>query len=110
MIESGAIIHAFVGEERPPASGIMNLVKKTFENTQAAQLTISPEFTICTECKRITPRLTDTCAYCDATNINSIQRLASHDRINNWERTKVQELVDRHKDNYSVTNGSLKKC
>ena len=48
-IESGAIIHAFVGEERPPAASIMNLVEKTFRNTQTAQLTISPEFTICND-------------------------------------------------------------
>jgi len=109
MIESGAIIHAFVGEERPPASSIMNLVKKTFENTQAAQLTISPEFTICTECKRVTPRLTDVCAYCDSANINSVKRLPEYDRINNWERTNIEELVNRHKENYKVVGDCLKK-
>ncbi len=50
LIESGAIIHAFVGEERPPAESILALVRKTFENTKAAQLTICPEFTICNDC------------------------------------------------------------
>ena len=45
LIESGAIIHAFVGEQRPSPESILNLVRKTFEKTQAAQLTISPEFT-----------------------------------------------------------------
>ena len=52
LIESGAIIHAFVGEERPPAASVLALVRKTFENTQAAQLTISPEFTTCNACSR----------------------------------------------------------
>ncbi|MDV5122020.1 MAG: anaerobic ribonucleoside-triphosphate reductase, partial [Candidatus Scalindua sp.] len=108
MIESGAIIHAFVGEERPPASSIMKLVKRTFENTQAAQLTISPEFTICNECYRVIPRLVDVCTYCDSSNLYSIKRSASQNRINNWDRTKMQELVDRHKENSKVSNKSCK--
>ncbi|MFQ5714039.1 MAG: anaerobic ribonucleoside-triphosphate reductase [Candidatus Scalinduaceae bacterium] len=99
MIESGAIIHAFVGEERPPASGIMKLVRKTFENTQAAQLTISPEFTICNECHRVIPRLVDVCSYCDSSNFYGIRRLVSHDKVNNWDRTRISELASRHKEN-----------
>ncbi len=108
MIESGAIIHAFVGEERPPASSIMKLVKRTFENTQAAQLTISPEFTICNECHRIIPRLVNQCAYCDASNLYGIRRRRSQGGVNNWDRTKMQELVDRHKENVKVPNKSCK--
>ncbi|MDR4503664.1 MAG: anaerobic ribonucleoside-triphosphate reductase [Candidatus Scalindua sp.] len=109
MIESGAIIHAFVGEERPPASSIMKLVRKTFENTQAAQLTISPEFTICTECKRVNPRLVDECSFCGSSNFYGIKKRDSHDKINNWDRSKVEELVNRHRDNYHVVNGCVKK-
>ncbi|MEE9605195.1 MAG: anaerobic ribonucleoside-triphosphate reductase, partial [Candidatus Scalindua sp.] len=100
MIESGAIIHAFVGEERPPASGIMKLVRKTFENTQAAQLTISPEFTICNECNRVIPRLVDVCSFCDSSNFHGIRRLVSHNKVNNWDRTRIHELVTRHKEYY----------
>ncbi|OHB93062.1 MAG: anaerobic ribonucleoside-triphosphate reductase, partial [Planctomycetes bacterium RIFCSPHIGHO2_12_FULL_52_36] len=73
MIESGAIIHAFCGEERPSPTSIMNLVRKTFENTQAAQLTISPEFTICTRCSRLTPRLTNHCDHCGAANVLGVE-------------------------------------
>jgi ribonucleoside-triphosphate reductase len=47
LIESGAIIHAFIGEERPSTASVLALVRKTFEQTQAAQLTLSPEFTVC---------------------------------------------------------------
>ncbi|MCP4265880.1 MAG: anaerobic ribonucleoside-triphosphate reductase, partial [Candidatus Brocadiaceae bacterium] len=104
----GAIIHAFVGEERPPASSIMKLVKRTFENTQAAQLTISPEFTICNECHRVIPRLVDQCAYCDASNLYGIRRRRSQGGVNNWDRTKMQELVDRQKENVEVSNKSCK--
>lgn len=98
MIESGAIIHAFCGEERPPASSIMNLVKKTFENTQAAQVTISPEFTVCTVCGRLSPRLTDQCDHCGAYNVRGIQRLDGYKTgLDNWDASKVKTLADRLK-------------
>ncbi|MCF6157194.1 MAG: anaerobic ribonucleoside-triphosphate reductase [wastewater metagenome] len=105
MIESGAIIHAFVGEERPPASSIMNLVKKTFKNTQAAQITISPEFTICNDCKKVTQMLSDVCRYCGSRNVYGVSRIVGYfSRINNWNKSKIGELADRHKGNYTVND------
>ena len=104
MIESGAIIHAFVGEERPPAESILALVRKTFEKTKAAQLTISPEFTICNDCNRVTGRLQETCGYCESTNVYGMTRIVGYfSRVNNWNKSKLGELKDRHKGNYIVT-------
>lgn len=53
IIESGSITHVFVGEQMPDADAVFSLVKKTWENTQSAQLTISPEFTVCRDCKKV---------------------------------------------------------
>ena len=53
IIEAGAITHIFVGEQKPSAEAIFSLVKKTFENTQSAQITISPEFTVCNDCNQV---------------------------------------------------------
>jgi len=53
LIESGAITHVFLGEQKPDMESIFNLVKKTWENTQSAQITISPEFTICEDCHKV---------------------------------------------------------
>ncbi|MDR3212053.1 MAG: anaerobic ribonucleoside-triphosphate reductase [Planctomycetota bacterium] len=77
LIESGAIIHAFVGESRPSAGAIASLVEKTFRNTRAAQLTISPEFTICGSCHRVGPGISDTCPHCGAGNLPGAHRLSS---------------------------------
>ncbi len=102
-IESGAIIHAFVGEERPPAASIMALVEKTYLNTQAAQLTISPEFTICNDCHRSTPGLHELCGHCDGTDVYGMTRVVGYfSRIHNWNKSKIGELADRHAGNYSV--------
>lgn len=103
MIESGAIIHAFVGEERPPAESVEMLVRKTFEKTRAAQLTISPEFTICDDCNRMTRGLQDHCGQCDSEHVHGITRIVGYfSRVNNWNRSKLGELADRHKGNYLV--------
>ena len=55
LIESGAITHVFLGEQRPSAKAIAELVKKTWDNTPSSQITISPEFTVCRDCERISP-------------------------------------------------------
>ncbi len=53
LIESGAIIHDFVGEKKPSSEAIYNFVKKVFYETQAAQITISPEFLYCNSCRNV---------------------------------------------------------
>lgn len=99
MIESGAIIHAFIGEERPNALSIMSLVRKTFENTQAAQLTISPEFTICGNCNRVSRSLNNTCPFCGGFNVFGVNRKSCCSRkVNHWDRSKIKEVVQRYKD------------
>ena len=55
LIESGSITHVFLGEKRPDAGSIFNLVKRTWENTVSSQLAISPEFTICNDCHTVSP-------------------------------------------------------
>ncbi len=103
LIESGAIIHAFVGEERPSPASIMALVERTLRNTKAAQLTISPEFTVCTECGKTTPRLVEQCGFCGSENVYGVTRIVGYfSRITNWNKSKVGELRDRHQGNYSV--------
>lgn len=104
FIESGAIIHAFVGEERPPASSILNLVEKTLRQTNAAQLTISPEFTVCEACDRISVGLHDHCQTCSSPDVYGVTRIVGYfSRISNWNRSKIGELKDRHQGNYSVS-------
>lgn len=53
IIEAGAITHVFVGEKKPSPEAIFSLIKKTWDNTQSAQITISPEFTVCDDCHTV---------------------------------------------------------
>jgi len=103
LIESGAIIHAFVGENLPSEASIANLVQKTFHKTQAAQLTISPEFTICKPCRVMSAGLSETCPACGSPDVYGITRIVGYfSRISNWNKSKVGELRDRHRGDYAV--------
>lgn len=53
LIESGSITHVFIGEQKIPTESILNLIRKTWEHTQSAQIVFSPEFTICNECGKV---------------------------------------------------------
>jgi anaerobic ribonucleoside-triphosphate reductase len=103
MIESGAILHAFVGELRPHPDSIVNLVEKTYRNTQAAQLTISPEFTVCNSCNRSGRGLRKTCEFCSSPDVYGITRIVGYfSRVDNWNKSKLGELADRKRGNYAV--------
>ena len=81
----------------------MTLVEKTFSKTKAAQLTISPEFSICNACQQVTQKLTEECAHCDATDVYGVTRIVGYySRINNWNKSKHGELKDRHRGDYSI--------
>ncbi|MDD5504565.1 MAG: anaerobic ribonucleoside-triphosphate reductase [Candidatus Omnitrophica bacterium] len=105
LIESGAIIHAFVGERLPSPQAIMKLLEKTFQKTQAAQLTISPEFTICNSCHKRDNGLRDACRACGSDDVYGMTRIVGYySRINNWNKSKLGELEDRRQNpaNYAV--------
>ena len=97
MIESGAIIHAFVGEKLPSADSILNLVQKTFHNTLAAQITVSPEFTVCTSCHNMVIGSKDECPRCGAKNmVKHVTRGMDYRSIDPaWNVASLSMLEDR---------------
>ncbi|MCD7895411.1 MAG: anaerobic ribonucleoside-triphosphate reductase [Planctomycetaceae bacterium] len=96
LIESGAIIHAFIGESRPSAGAIASLVKSTFEKTKAAQLTISPEFTVCRSCHKVGAGISEKCPHCGAVNMQGIRRIDETEMSEisrpGWDREAIREL------------------
>ena len=103
LIKSGAIIHAFIGERQPSPEGIFNLIKKVWGNTQCCQLTISPEFTICNACNKITRGLKEQCNHCGSEEIYGVTRIVGYySKIKNWNKNKIGELKDRQSGNYQI--------
>ena len=104
LIESGAIIHAFVGEEQPSPESIARLVRETFFRTQSAQLTISPEFTYCNDCGHNMRGLHERCTRCHTDNVEQETRVVGYfSKVKNWNKSKrYGELLARQRGRYSV--------
>ena len=104
MIESGAITHAFVGEEQPSPESIARLMKEVMCRTQTAQATISPEFTYCENCSHSMRGLIESCTRCGSSDVFGETRVVGYfSKIQNWNKSKrYGELVARHRGNYSV--------
>ena len=104
VIESGAIIHAFIGEEQPEPGAVADLVTKIWLDTQCAQITFSPEFTYCLACGSVQRGLKETCNACGSKDVVGETRVVGYfSRIQNWTKSKrYGELVDRHKGQYNI--------
>jgi len=107
LIESGAITHAFVGEERPSSKSVLKLVKNTFFRTQSAQLTISPEFTYCNVCHSEMRGLQEKCDRCGSSDVDGISRIVGYySVINDWNKSKKGELESRQRGSYGVVSNN----
>ncbi len=104
MIESGAIVHAFIGEEQPSSEAIGTLVREVLRRTQCAQLTVSPEFTYCDDCEYTTRGILDTCPSCGSHQITNETRVVGYfSKVQNWNRSKrFGELIARQRGRYTV--------
>ena len=104
LIESGAITHAFIGEERPSPGAIDTLVRETFFRTQSAQITLSPEFTYCLACGHNMRGLKDHCTACGSDRVEGETRVVGYfSKIQNWNKSKREgELPARRRGVYGV--------
>ena len=103
MIDSGAITHAFIGEETPSPGAIADLVEKIFKLTQSAQITFSPEFTYCQDCHGQVRGLVNKCPYCGSSHVEGETRVVGYfSRVSGWNKSKIAELQARHHGRYKV--------
>ncbi len=104
LIESGAITHAFIGEERPSPKAIETLVRETFFRTQSAQVTLSPEFTYCLDCGHNMRGLKEKCTSCGSGRVEGETRVVGYfSKISNWNQSKrLGELPARQRGIYAV--------
>ena len=104
MIESGAITHCFIGEERPDADSIAHLMTEIFHRTQSAQVCVSPEFTFCDHCQHQTRGLLESCPECGSTEVVGETRVVGYfSKVQNWNKSKrYGELLARHAGRYNI--------
>lgn len=119
MIESGSIVHAYVGEKRPDKDSIKNIVKKTLDETRCSQLVFSPTYTECDKCGNVMPGEKELCTntnsekeipLCPNSSPNTVDKdslfsvtrvVGYYSRIHSWNGSQQQINQDRKKaENY----------
>ncbi len=112
LIESGAITHAFIGEERPSPGAIEALMRETFFRTQSAQVTLSPEFTYCLDCGHNMRGLKERCTSCGSDHVEGETRVVGYfSKIQNWNKSKREgELKARQRGTYAVEAGAAREA
>ncbi len=105
MIESGAITHCCIGEERPDADSIAHLMTEVFYRTQSAQVCVSPEFTFCSHCRHQTRGLFTACPECGSTEVVGETRGVGYfSKVQNWNPSRrYGELLARHAGKHHIT-------
>jgi len=106
MIESGAIIHAYIGEKRPSAEAIKERVKNTLFNTRCSQLVFSPTYTECEPCGKVMAGEKELCENpgcknhssqtVDENTLSPVTRIVGYNaRIKHWNKAQKQIYEDR---------------
>jgi ribonucleoside-triphosphate reductase len=107
MIESGSIIHVYCGESQIPAESIGALVEKTYRNTRASQVTVSPEFTHCNDCHSNYFGFKDKCGKCGSENVTKRTKIVGYfSNLPGWndsqlEISRAREAVAQHYANFT---------
>ena len=91
MIESGSIIHVYCGESQIPAESIATLVERTYRNTRASQVTVSPEFTHCNTCHTNHFGFKEKCGKCGGGNVTKRTKIVGYfSNLNGWNDSQLE--------------------
>ncbi len=98
LITAGAITHVWMGEHQPAPEAVAEVVRKTFTDSQNAQIAFSPEFTTCEDCGRLTRGLHEACPACGSKKVDGVTRITGYfTKISSWNKGKRGELRDRQR-------------
>ena len=101
LISGGAIVHVFCSENLPSKESIYSLINKIWDKTECEQITITPEFSNCTNCGKTELGLKEKCSKCGGV-VDWYTRIVGYfSKIQGWSKNKKEELKHREK-NYSV--------
>lgn len=98
MIEANPLTHIWIGGSRPRTEDVVDLLRKALLDTKSSQAIITPDFTLCQECGRVSRGLLDACPHCGSTDLDGISRITNYmSRVGSWNKGKIGELHDRFK-------------
>ena len=101
LVQSGNIVHVWLGENKPSKDAVFHIVKMTQEKTQAKQLVFSPTFTFCDTCGWFSDGEVEECGKCgEKENISLVSRVVGYyAKISSWNNSKKSEFRKRKLEN-----------
>jgi ribonucleoside-triphosphate reductase len=99
LVEAGSMIHIWVGDKALSPKAISNLIYKIWKYTKCSEMTISPNKTVCDNCKTTINGFFETCPNCNSDKIFWIARITGYQvRVDKFNQSKLAELFDRRSD------------
>lgn len=107
LVEAGSMIHIWSGNNVPSPKAIYDLLEKTWYKTKCVQWVLSPEYTLCQDCRTKSNGLLEQCPKCGSINIRGVTRITGYyvfiDKFNSGKRA---ELADRLRENIDPAQAS----
>jgi ribonucleoside-triphosphate reductase (formate) len=95
----GATTTLWLGASRPKAEHFAVLIARAFYQTGTAALAISPEFTVCLDCRATARGLLAACPHCGSAKVDALAQATSRfSRVSSWPRWKLIELMRRKRE------------
>jgi len=99
LVEAGSMIHIWAGEKKPDPKAIYELLKLTWEKTKCVQWVLSPEYTLCKDCRTRHNGLLEKCTKCSSKNVRSVTRITGYYVfVDKFNSSKLAELKDRKRE------------
>jgi ribonucleoside-triphosphate reductase (formate) len=95
----GATTTLWLGASRPRAEHLAVLIARAFYQTGTAALAISPEFTVCFDCRATARGLLPACPHCGSVRVDGLAQATNRfSRLSTWPRWKLVELMRRKRE------------
>jgi ribonucleoside-triphosphate reductase (formate) len=94
-----AVTDLWLGDALPPTEQFVDLISRTFHNTQASAIAFSPDFTVCDVCHIVMRGLLSNCPQCGSMRVDGLaQGPSRYSRTSTWPRWKLAELDLRRRE------------
>lgn len=108
LVDAGSMIHVWVGDKKPSPQAISDLIYKVWKHTKCTEMTISPNKTVCNNCKTTVDGFHEICPKCNSENIFWIARITGYQvRVDKFNSSKIAELFDRNNHDIDSDNDNL---
>lgn len=96
FIDGEAITHLWFGAEQPPAEHLVEFIVNAFRKTKNRQITFSPDFSTCRQCRTTVVGIRPTCPSCGSDDVEGITKITGYySKVSSLNRGKIAELRDK---------------